>query len=71
MQFTDKHTFDKPAASVIKMFSDKAYFERKYKELGFKSIQVLEHSGDGRFEDAARFLEQLFLGGLHVSEQPA
>ncbi|QWW66850.1 TetR family transcriptional regulator C-terminal domain-containing protein [Rhizobium sp. WYJ-E13] len=23
-----------------------------------------EHSGDGRFEDAARFLEQLFIGGL-------
>ena len=26
-------------------------------------------SGEGRFEDAARFLEQLFLAGLHISEQ--
>lgn len=25
-----------------------------------------EHSGDGRFEDAARFLEQLFIGGLRL-----
>jgi hypothetical protein len=48
MQFTDKHSFDQPAATVIKMFSDKAYFERKYKELGFKNIQVLEHASDGR-----------------------
>ncbi len=48
MQFNDKHSFDKPAASVIKMFSDKAYFERKYKELGFREIQVLEHSVDAK-----------------------
>ena len=48
MQFNDKHSFDKPAATVLKMFSDKAYFERKYKELGFKDIQVLEHSSDGK-----------------------
>jgi TetR/AcrR family transcriptional regulator len=25
-----------------------------------------QHSGEGRFEDAARFLEQLFMGGLSV-----
>ena len=48
MQFNDKHSFDKPAATVLKMFSDKAYFERKYRELGFKDIQVLEHASDGR-----------------------
>lgn len=48
MQFNDKHSFDKPAASVIKMFSDKAYFERKYKELGFSGIEVLEHSVDAK-----------------------
>ncbi len=47
MKFEDKHTFDKPAASVIRMFSDRAYFERKYKELGFTDIQVLEHQLDG------------------------
>lgn len=48
MQFNDKHSFDKPSASVIKMFSDKAYFERKYKELGFSGIEVLEHSLDAK-----------------------
>ena len=48
MQFNDKHSFDKPAASVIKMFADKAYLERKYKDLGFRNIEVLEHSVDAK-----------------------
>lgn len=48
MQFNDKHTFDKPAAAVLKMFSDKAYFERKYRELGYQEIEVLEHSSDAK-----------------------
>jgi hypothetical protein len=48
MQFNDKHAFDKPAATVLKMFSDKAYFERKYQELGYKDIEVLEHSSDAK-----------------------
>lgn len=43
MKFDDKHTFDKPAAAVIKMFSDRTYFERKYKDLGGWDIEVLEH----------------------------
>jgi hypothetical protein len=30
------------------MFSDKAYFERKYQDLGFKNIEVLEHTADAR-----------------------
>ena len=42
MKFDDKHTFDKPASAVIKMFSDRKYFERKYKELGGWDIEVLE-----------------------------
>lgn len=48
MQFNDKHTFDKPAATVLKMFSDRAYFERKYKESGYKNIRVLEHTVDAK-----------------------
>ena len=48
MQFNDKHSFDKPAATVLKMFSDRAYFERKYRELGFRDIEVLEHVADAR-----------------------
>lgn len=47
MQFNDKHSFDQPAEKVIKMFSDKAYFEKKYKALGYTGIEVLEHSADG------------------------
>src|SRR5690349_6914500 len=48
MQFNDKHTFDKPAATVLKMFSDKAYFERKYREFGYADIKVLEHTVDAK-----------------------
>lgn len=48
MKFDDKHTFDKPAATVLKMFSDKAYFERKYKELGWRNVAVLDHSVDAK-----------------------
>ncbi|NKF23792.1 DUF2505 domain-containing protein [Solimonas marina] len=42
-----KQTFDKPASTVIKMFGDRQYFERKYAELGFKNVQVLEHDKKG------------------------
>ena len=42
MKFDDKHAFDKSAATVLKMFSDRAYFERKYKDLGGWDIEVLE-----------------------------
>ena len=56
MKFDDKHSFDKPAAAVIKMFSDRAYFERKYKELGFWNIEVLEHEkSDKRFRIKVRY----------------
>ena len=56
MKFDDKHTFDKPAATVLKMFSDKAYFERKYKDLGYAGVTVLEHSLDAkRFRIKVRY----------------
>jgi len=56
MQFNDKHSFDKPAATVLKMFSDRAYFERKYRELGFGDVEVLEHSADAkRFRIKVRY----------------
>ncbi len=43
MKFEDKHAFSKPAASVLKMFSDRAYFEKKYGALkGVKDFEVLE-----------------------------
>ena len=48
MRFDEKHTFDRPAAAVLKMFSDKAYFEKKYAALGYRNIEVLEHKADAK-----------------------
>jgi hypothetical protein len=48
MQFNDKHSFDKPAATVLKMFSDRAYFEKKYRALGYQNVEVLEHKADAK-----------------------
>ncbi|KQV38150.1 MULTISPECIES: TetR family transcriptional regulator C-terminal domain-containing protein [unclassified Rhizobium] len=36
-----------------------------------KAVLGEAHSGEGRFEDAARFLEQLFIGGLAVAQEPS
>ena len=36
-----------------------------------RAVLGQDQAGDGRFEDAARFLEQLFVTGLDISEQPA
>jgi hypothetical protein len=59
MKFETKHTFDKPAATVIKMFSDRSYFERKYAGLGFTAIEVLEHDkSDSRFRIKVRYTAQ-------------
>ncbi|MGH8441284.1 MAG: DUF2505 domain-containing protein [Nevskiaceae bacterium] len=80
MQFNDKHTFDKPSATVLKMFSDRAYFERKCKELGYSDIQVLEHKADAKkFRITMRFASPInaplpdfakkFLGGNNVITQ--
>ncbi|WEX76697.1 TetR/AcrR family transcriptional regulator [Sinorhizobium numidicum] len=35
-----------------------------------RAVLGQENAGDGRFEDAARFLERLFVDGLQVREQP-
>ena len=43
MQFTDKHMFTKNADTVMKMYTDKEFFVRKYKEVGGWDIKVLEH----------------------------
>lgn len=47
MQFTDKHAFNKNADTVMKMYSDKEFFLRKYKESGYQDIQVLAHEKSG------------------------
>ena len=48
MKFEDKHTFDKPAATVMRMYSDRAFFERKYKDVGARNVEVLEHEKNDR-----------------------
>lgn len=56
MKFDDKHSFDKPAATVIRMFGDRAYFERKYQQVGAWDIEVLDHQKtDQRFSITVRY----------------
>lgn len=48
MKFEDKQTFSKPAAALLKMFSDRAYFEKKYTTMpGVKDFEVLECESKG------------------------
>lgn len=48
MKFDDLHKLNKPAASVLAMYSDRAYFERKYKTLdGVKDFEILECEAKG------------------------
>jgi hypothetical protein len=47
MQFTDKHSYSKNSDTVMKMYSDRAFFERKYKDSGYWDIKVLEHEKNG------------------------
>jgi len=48
MKHEQKQTFDKPASTVIRMFADRRYFERKYQLLGFRNVEVLEHHLDDK-----------------------
>jgi len=42
-KFDDLHRLNKPAASVLKMYSDRGYFEKKYAQLsGVKDFEILE-----------------------------
>lgn len=47
MQFNDKHSFSKGADAVMRMYSDKEFFLRKYKEAGYWDVQVLAHEKNG------------------------
>ncbi len=43
MKFDDQHKFAKPPATLLKMFTDRTYFERKYPALpGVRNFEVLE-----------------------------
>ncbi|HKY91986.1 MAG TPA: DUF2505 domain-containing protein [Nevskiaceae bacterium] len=50
MKFEEKHAFDQPASTVMKMYADKAFFDRKYKDVGAIEAECLEHEvSDTRF----------------------
>lgn len=51
MQFEVEHSFDRPMADVLRMFTDRSYFERKIPLTGSRdmSVQRCEKTGD-RFE---------------------
>ena len=34
MKFEERHSFDQPAQTVMRMYADKAFFDRKYKDVG-------------------------------------
>jgi hypothetical protein len=42
-KYEERQAFDQPAEKVLKMFTDRAYFERKYAASGGWDIKVLEH----------------------------
>ena len=47
-QYEERQSFDQPTETVLRMFSDRAYFERKYAASGGWDIQVLEHERSGK-----------------------
>jgi hypothetical protein len=42
-QYEERQNFDQPKEKVLRMFSDRAYFEKKYAASGGWDIKVLEH----------------------------
>jgi hypothetical protein len=56
MKFEDRHLLNKPAATVIKMYGDQKFFERKYKDIGAWDIVVLEcDKSDKKFRIKCRY----------------
>lgn len=46
--YEERQSFDQPKEKVLRMFSDRAYFEKKYAASGGWDIQVLEHELEGK-----------------------
>lgn len=42
MKFEERHSFDQPADTVMKMYSDRAFFDRKYKEVQALECELLD-----------------------------
>ncbi len=47
MKAQHRSPYSKGSDSVVKMFTDKNYFQRKYELQGAKNIQLLDHKQDG------------------------
>ncbi|MDP3870859.1 DUF2505 domain-containing protein [Phenylobacterium sp.] len=43
-----EHKFSKGVASVWKMYSDRAFFERKYQDAGYSNIEVLDFQSSAK-----------------------
>lgn len=43
MKFEERHVFDQPAAMVMRMYSDRAFFDRKYREVAAIECELLDH----------------------------
>lgn len=43
MKFEERHSFDQPAATVMKMYADRNFFDRKYKEVAAIECELLDH----------------------------
>lgn len=56
MQKQQVQDYTAPADTLLRMFADRQYYERKYKAMGYQSITVLEHEAkDGQFRIKVRF----------------
>lgn len=42
MKFEERHAFDQPAATVMKMYSDRAFFDNKYRAVGAVEFELLD-----------------------------
>ncbi|MGQ0618894.1 MAG: DUF2505 domain-containing protein [Panacagrimonas sp.] len=50
MKFEERHVFDQPAATVLKMYTDRTFFDRKYQALEAIECELLDHrQTDARF----------------------
>lgn len=57
MKFEESFDFDHRASTVMRMFGDEAYYERKYQRLGGRPPEVLDcQRGDGRFSITVRHM---------------
>ena len=56
MKFSDEHIYDAPVATIHKMFFDPGFVPKKYAELGYSDIEVIDSNKDEQnFHVTCRF----------------